>query len=49
MRYVSLIILVATGLLHCAGANAEDAKACEDGATASISGTIKSIDHVLAW
>jgi len=49
MRYVSLILLVAAGLFHCAGANAEDAKACEDGATASISGTIRSIDHVLAW
>ena len=49
MRYISLIFLVMIWLFRCADVNAEDAKACEDGASASISGTIKSIDHVLAW
>ena len=47
--YISLVVLVIVWLLGCAGANAEDAKPGEDGASASISGTVKSIDHVLAW
>jgi hypothetical protein len=49
MRRIFPVVLLAIGLLHCAGANAEDAKPCEDGAAASVSGTIKSIDHILAW
>jgi hypothetical protein len=49
MRRIFPLVLLAIGLLHCAGANAEDAKPCEDGAAASVSGTIKSIDHILAW
>jgi hypothetical protein len=49
MRRIFPLVLLATGLLHCAGANAEDAKPCEDGAAASVSGTVKSIDHILAW
>jgi hypothetical protein len=49
MRRIFPLGLLATGLLHCAGANAEDAKPCEDGAAASVSGTVKSIDHILAW
>jgi len=48
MRRIFPLVLLAIGLLHCAGANAEDAKPCEDGAAASVSGTIKSIDHILA-
>jgi hypothetical protein len=49
MRWVVPVILLASALLPCADASAEDAKACEDGAAATISGKIKSIDHVLAW
>jgi hypothetical protein len=49
MRRIFPLVLLAIGLLHCADANAEDAKPCEDGAAASVSGTIKSIDHILAW
>ena len=49
MRRIFPLVLLAIGLLHCAGANAEDAKPSEDGAAASVSGTIKSIDHILAW
>ena len=49
MRRIFPLVLLAIGLLHCAGANAEDAKPCEDGAAASASGTLKSIDHILAW
>jgi hypothetical protein len=52
MRWIVPIILLASAFFSCAAANAEDArepKACEDGATASISGKIKSVDHVLAW
>jgi hypothetical protein len=37
------------GLVYCASVSAAAAKPCEDGATASVSGTIKSIDHILAW
>ncbi len=49
MRCLFSIILLVIAFFPCGGANAEDAKACEDGAAASISGKIKSIDHVLAW
>lgn len=49
MRCIFPIIVLVIGLFRCADATAEDAKACEDGASASISGTVKSIDHVLAW
>ena len=49
MRWILPSILFASACFWCAGAEAEDAKACEDGAAATISGKIKSIDHVLAW
>ena len=52
MRWILAAILLASTLFHCPGTYAEDAKepkACEDGAAATISGKIKSIDHVLAW
>jgi len=49
MRWMLSVILFASVFFPCGGADAEDAKACEDGAAASISSKIKSIDHVLAW
>ncbi len=49
MRYISLVVLMVIGLFRCADVKAEDAKACEDGETASITGKIKSIEHILAW
>ena len=49
MRCLSLTIVVMIWLFRCAGVNAEEVKGCEDGARTTISGTIKSIDEVLAW
>ena len=49
MRRIFPLVLLAIGLLHCAGANAEDAQPCEDGAGDAVSGKTQAIRNILAW